>query len=183
MSKAGGSEVVGPDGANDWSARAASFSIFGQTAAQIVPGKQSESVDIFVFVMMLDVLSHYLRAARARSLDGGVTGRDRQKQIDQFAQQGPEAVRVMLLPRGPAAPASTPGLHTSRFMTDLNPQNDVQAMARRYRIGQTRKVTVYRLLTAGTYEAHAAVAKLSLDRAVLMAVSANAGNRHLHESL
>ena len=55
------------------------------------------------------------------------------------------------------------------YDSDWNPQNDVQAMARCHRIGQTRKVTVYRLLTAGTYEAHmyaVATAKLSLDRAV-----------------
>ena len=39
------------------------------------------------------------------------------------------------------------------YDSDWNPQNDVQAMARCHRIGQTRKVTVYRLLTAGTYEA------------------------------
>ena len=74
-----------------------------------------------------------------------------------------------------------------RATQDWNPQNDVQAMARCHRIGQTRKVTVYRLLTAGTYEAHmyaVATAKLSLDRAVLDGMaSANAGNRHLHESL
>ena len=73
------------------------------------------------------------------------------------------------------------------YDSDWNPQNDVQAMARCHRIGQTRKVTVYRLLTAGTYEAHmyaVATAKLSLDRAVLDGMaSANAGNRHLHESL
>ena len=51
------------------------------------------------FVMMLDVLSDYLRSAKYAHgrVDGGVTGRDRQKQIDQFAQQGEGAVRVMLL--------------------------------------------------------------------------------------
>ncbi len=51
------------------------------------------------FVMMLDVLSDYLRSAKYAHgrVDGGVTGRDRQKQIDQFAQQGDGAVRVMLL--------------------------------------------------------------------------------------
>ena len=72
-------------------------------------------------------------------------------------------------------------------LRDWNPQNDVQAMARCHRIGQTRKVTVYRLLTAGTsrrtcMRSHG---KLSLDRAVLDGMaSANAGkNRHLHESL
>ena len=50
------------------------------------------------------------------------------------------------------------------------PQNDLQAMARAHRIGQTRSVRVYRLLTAKTYEMHmfhSASLKLGLDRAVL----------------
>lgn len=49
-------------------------------------------------------------------------------------------------------------------------QNDLQAMARAHRIGQTRSVRVYRLLTAKTYEMHmfhSASLKLGLDRAVL----------------
>jgi chromodomain-helicase-DNA-binding protein 6 len=56
------------------------------------------------------------------------------------------------------------------FDSDWNPQNDLQAMARAHRIGQTRSVRVYRLLTAKTYEMHmfhSASLKLGLDRAVL----------------
>merc|ERR1712176_689332 len=56
------------------------------------------------------------------------------------------------------------------FDSDWNPQNDLQAMARSHRIGQTRPVRVYRLLTAKTYEMHmfhSASMKLGLDRAVL----------------
>jgi len=56
------------------------------------------------------------------------------------------------------------------FDSDWNPQNDLQAMARAHRIGQTRAVRVYRLLTAKTYEMHmfhSASMKLGLDRAVL----------------
>ena len=40
------------------------------------------------------------------------------------------------------------------FDSDWNPQNDLQAMARCHRIGQTRDVTVYRLVTKDTYEEH-----------------------------
>jgi hypothetical protein len=56
------------------------------------------------------------------------------------------------------------------FDSDWNPQNDLQAMARAHRIGQTRAVRVYRLLTAKTYEMHmfhSASMKLGLERAVL----------------
>ena len=37
-------------------------------------------------------------------------------------------------------------------ITDWNPQPDIQAMARVHRIGQTKTVHVYRLITDGTVE-------------------------------
>lgn len=51
-----------------------------------------------------------------------------------------------------------------------NPQNDIQAQARAHRIGQTKSVKVYRLLTRKTYEMHlfqVASLKLGLDYAVM----------------
>ena len=53
---------------------------------------------------------------------------------------------------------------------DWNPQNDIQAMARCHRIGQTRAVNVYKLITRDTYEMHmlaAANHKLGLEHAVM----------------
>ena len=38
------------------------------------------------------------------------------------------------------------------YDSDWNPQNDVQAMARCHRIGQTKTVKVFRLVTRNTYE-------------------------------
>jgi SNF2 family DNA or RNA helicase len=38
------------------------------------------------------------------------------------------------------------------FDSDWNPQNDIQAQARCHRIGQDKKVKVYRLITSKTYE-------------------------------
>ena len=38
------------------------------------------------------------------------------------------------------------------FDSDWNPQSDVQAMARVHRIGQTKTVHVYRLVSSGTVE-------------------------------
>jgi chromodomain-helicase-DNA-binding protein 7 len=37
------------------------------------------------------------------------------------------------------------------FDSDWNPHNDIQAQARAHRIGQTKAVMVYRLLTRKTY--------------------------------
>ncbi|KAI8462365.1 MAG: hypothetical protein J3K34DRAFT_501179 [Monoraphidium minutum] len=56
------------------------------------------------------------------------------------------------------------------YDSDWNPQNDLQAMARCHRIGQTSDVTVYRLVTRGTYEQElfqSASRKYGLDEAVL----------------
>ena len=53
---------------------------------------------------------------------------------------------------------------------DWNPQNDIQAQARCHRIGQTKVVNVYRLVTRGTYEEQMyqrANFKLGLERAVI----------------
>ena len=64
------------------------------------------------------------------------------------------------------------------FDSDWNPQNDIQAQARCHRIGQTRKVQVYRLITANTYEQHMfdmASKKLGLDRAVLGTMTSTVG--------
>lgn len=56
------------------------------------------------------------------------------------------------------------------FSSDWNPQNDVQAQARCHRIGQTKEVMVYRLITRKSFEAEMfdrASLKLGLERAVL----------------
>ena len=38
------------------------------------------------------------------------------------------------------------------YDSDWNPQNDIQAQARCHRIGQEKKVKIYRLITRNTYE-------------------------------
>ena len=56
------------------------------------------------------------------------------------------------------------------FDSDWNPQNDLQAQARCHRIGQTKSVKVYRLLTRNTYEMqmfHMSSMKMGLDQVVL----------------
>ena len=56
------------------------------------------------------------------------------------------------------------------YDSDWNPQNDLQAQARAHRIGQTKDVRIFRLMTAKTFEVEMfkrASLKLGLDRAVL----------------
>lgn len=64
------------------------------------------------------------------------------------------------------------------FDSDWNPQNDLQAQARCHRIGQTKNVKVYRLLTRKTYEIqmfHMSSLKMGLDQAVLQGIEHGAG--------
>lgn len=56
------------------------------------------------------------------------------------------------------------------FDSDWNPQNDLQAQARCHRIGQTRNVKIYRLITVKTYERRMferASQKQGLEQAVI----------------
>jgi chromodomain-helicase-DNA-binding protein 7 len=41
----------------------------------------------------------------------------------------------------------------SCLRSDWNPQNDIQAMARCHRIGQSKHVKIYRLITRRSFEA------------------------------
>ena len=55
------------------------------------------------------------------------------------------------------------------FDSDWNPQNDVQAQARCHRIGQTKSVMIYRLITSRSFEQEMfdrASRKLGLEQAV-----------------
>ncbi|KAK5930562.1 hypothetical protein CgunFtcFv8_026785 [Champsocephalus gunnari] len=61
------------------------------------------------------------------------------------------------------------------FHSDWNPENDLQAQARCHRVGQSKAVKVYRLITRN-YEREMldkASLKLGLDHAVLQSMSGN----------
>lgn len=60
--------------------------------------------------------------------------------------------------------------HVILYDSDWNPQLDLQAMDRAYRIGQTKKVYVYRLVTEATVEEkiiERQAIKLKLDQIVI----------------
>lgn len=133
------------------------------------------------FKIMLDIIEDYLvqREYKFERIDGGVTGLARQKAIDRF--QAPmeqphkdhsNAPFIMLI----TTKAGGVGINLTAadtcviFDSDWNPQNDLQAQARCHRIGQTKQVKVYRLISKKTYEMqmfHMASLKMGLDQAVL----------------
>lgn len=124
-------------------------------------------------VRMLDIIADFLRLSHYKfeRLDGSTSSSARNAAVERFNRASCQRFVMLLSTR-----AGGLGLNlTSADVviiadSDWNPQNDLQAMARAHRIGQTRAVRVYRLLTAKTYEMHmfhSASMKLGLDRAVL----------------
>jgi chromodomain-helicase-DNA-binding protein 7 len=136
------------------------------------------------FKMMLDVLEDYLnlRSFRCERIDGSITGKKRQMAIDRFqAKDNMDSSFIMLL----STRAGGVGINLTAadtciiFDSDWNPQNDLQAQARCHRIGQTKSVKIYRLLSRKTYEMqmfHMSSLKMGLDQAVLQGIENNSAD-------
>ncbi|KHJ88481.1 helicase protein [Oesophagostomum dentatum] len=85
-------------------------------------------------------------------LDGSVAPSDRQSVVDRFNSDHLIDVLVLTTHIGGVGLNLT-GADVVIFMDhDWNPMKDLQAIDRAHRIGQTRKVNVYRLITQGTIE-------------------------------
>jgi len=142
---------------------------------KLLPKLRQEGHKILIFsqmVKMLDLISEYceFRTYPYERLDGRVRGTERQKSIDRF-ETDPNAFLFLLSTR-----AGGVGINLTAadiciiFDSDWNPQNDVQAQARCHRIGQTKDVKIFRLVTSRTFEQEMfdrASKKLGLEQAVL----------------
>eukprot|EP00980_Cylindrotheca_fusiformis_P029577 scaffold23539_cov137-Cylindrotheca_fusiformis.AAC.2 len=142
---------------------------------KLLPKLRKEGHKILVFsqmVRMLDLISEYceFRQFPYERLDGRVRGTERQKSIDRFERE-PDSFLFLLSTR-----AGGVGINLTAadvciiFDSDWNPQNDVQAQARCHRIGQTKDVRIYRLVTSRSFEQEMfdrASKKLGLEQAVL----------------
>ena len=124
-------------------------------------------------VRVLDLLEELLRIKRFKyeRLDGSTSSTSRLAAVDRFRRKSAQRFVMLLSTRAGGLGLNLTAADTVIiYDSDWNPQNDLQAMARAHRIGQTRAVRVYRLLTAKTYEMHmfhSASLKLGLERAVL----------------
>ncbi|KAL7553315.1 hypothetical protein ACHAWF_016591 [Thalassiosira exigua] len=135
--------------------------------------KEGHKVLIFSqFVKMLDLISDYCeyRNFRYERLDGRVRGNERQKAIDRFETEKDSFMFLLSTRAGGVGINLTAADICIIFDSDWNPQNDVQAQARCHRIGQTKDVMIYRLVTSRTFEQEMfdrASKKLGLEQAVL----------------
>lgn len=124
---------------------------------RLLPRLLAEGHKVLIFsqmTRMLDILQHYmhLRSFPSYRIDGSTPQPLRQSQIEEFNGSG-EACCFLLSTR-----AGGLGINLSAadvvifFDSDWNPQMDLQAQDRCHRIGQTRPVRVYRLVTANSVE-------------------------------
>ena len=142
---------------------------------KLLPKLRKEGHKILIFsqmVKMLDLLSEYMDFSgfKHEMLTGKVRGNERQKAIDRFNTEKDSFAFLLSTRAGGVGINLTAADTCIIFDSDWNPQNDVQAQARCHRIGQTKDVRIYRLITSRTFEQEMfdrASKKLGLEQAVL----------------
>ncbi|VDP14504.1 unnamed protein product [Soboliphyme baturini] len=124
-------------------------------------------------VMMLDILQEYmeLRKFNYQRLDGSIRGELRRQALDHFNADGSSDFCFLLSTKAGGLGINLATADTVIiFDSDWNPQNDLQAQSRAHRIGQTKQVNIYRLLTKTSVEediVERAKRKLVLDHLVI----------------
>ncbi|XP_039510570.1 chromodomain-helicase-DNA-binding protein 8 isoform X1 [Pimephales promelas] len=152
---------------------------------KLLPRLKAGGHKVLIFSQMvrcLDILEDYLIHKRYlyERIDGRVRGNLRQAAIDRFSKPDSDRFVFLLCTRAGGLGINLTAADTCViFDSDWNPQNDLQAQARCHRIGQSKAVKVYRLITRNSYEREMldkASLKLGLDRAVLQSMSGNKDN-------
>jgi SWI/SNF-related matrix-associated actin-dependent regulator 1 of chromatin subfamily A len=125
---------------------------------ELLPSLQEQKVKVLIFsqfIMVLDILETYLNIRKYKflRLDGSTKIEDRLDLIDDFNSPSSETFIFLLTTRAGGVginltAASTAIIHD----IDFNPYNDKQAEDRCHRVGQTRDVTIYKLVTPDSIE-------------------------------
>lgn len=122
--------------------------------------------------MLLDILADYceLRGYSYGSLDGRMKLNARQEEMASF-NKDPEIFLFLVSTRAGGLGLNLTGADTVIiYDSDWNPQCDLQAQDRCHRIGQTKPVVVYRLITANTIDqriVERAASKRKLEKMII----------------
>ncbi|KAJ8760540.1 hypothetical protein K2173_015207 [Erythroxylum novogranatense] len=146
-----------------------------RTLAELLPVLRRRGHRVLIFsqwTSMLDILEWTLDiiGVTYRRLDGSTQVSDRQTIVDAFNNDS-SIFACLLSTRAGGQGLNLTGADTVVIHDmDFNPQIDRQAEDRCHRIGQTKPVTIYRLVTKGTVDENIyeiAKRKLILDAAIL----------------
>ncbi|XP_070187859.1 chromodomain-helicase-DNA-binding protein 8-like isoform X4 [Littorina saxatilis] len=151
---------------------------------KLLPRLKQGGHKVLIFSQMirvLDIIEDYLvqKKYMFERLDGRIRGTMRQEAIDRFSKPDSDRFAFLLCTRAGGLGINLTAADTVIiYDSDWNPQNDLQAQARCHRIGQSKAVKVYRLITRNSYEREMfdkASLKLGLDKAVLQSMGGDKG--------
>ena len=131
----------------------------------------------FQMTKMIDLMEEYLtyRNYKYCRLDGSTKLEDRRDTVADF-QSRPEIFIFLLSTRAGGLGINLTSADTVIFYdSDWNPTIDSQAMDRAHRLGQTKQVTVYRLITRGTIEERIRKRALQKEEVQRVVISGGAG--------
>lgn len=131
----------------------------------------------FQMTRMIDLMEEYLtyRNYKYLRLDGSTKLEDRRDTVHDF-QTRPEIFIFLLSTRAGGLGINLTSADTVIFYdSDWNPTIDSQAMDRAHRLGQTRQVTVYRMITRGTIEERIRKRALQKEEVQRVVISGGAG--------
>ncbi|XP_072534072.1 lymphoid-specific helicase isoform X2 [Salminus brasiliensis] len=157
---------------------------------RMLPELKKRGHKVLIFSQMtsvLDVLMDYcyLRGYQYSRLDGSMKYADREENMKKFSTD-PEVFLFLLSTRAGGLGINLTAADTVIiFDSDWNPQADLQAQDRCHRIGQTKPVVVYRLITANTIDEkilERASAKRKLEKMVIHKNKFKGGRADLKES-
>ncbi|KAF2841586.1 hypothetical protein M501DRAFT_929765 [Patellaria atrata CBS 101060] len=131
----------------------------------------------FQMTRMIDLMEEYLtyRNYKYCRLDGSTKLEDRRDTVADF-QSKPEIFVFLLSTRAGGLGINLTSADTVIFYdSDWNPTIDSQAMDRAHRLGQTKQVTVYRMITRGTIEERIRKRALQKEEVQRVVISGGAG--------
>ncbi|SPJ10799.1 chromatin remodeling protein [Plasmodium sp. DRC-Itaito] len=143
---------------------------------KLLPRLKKENSRVLLFSQMtrlLDIIDDYCRWKNYPYLriDGSTPGDERQVRINQFNEPNSKYFIFLLSTRaGGIGINLTTADIVILFDSDYNPQMDIQAMDRAHRIGQKKRVIVYRFVTQNSVEekiVERAAKKLKLDSLII----------------
>lgn len=123
----------------------------------LLPKLKSEGHRVLIFsqfVMMLDIIEHYLqiRDHGYLRLDGQTPVNERQEMINEYNVDNEIFIFLLSTKAGGLGINLTAADTVIIHDIDFNPYNDKQAEDRSHRMGQKRPVTVYKFISENTIE-------------------------------